>query len=106
MVISGLVVETAREYTAQVAEILAATGGVEVHKAVDYKLAVTIEAETVDASYAIASSFVGITGVLGVSLVYANFEEDPSIAWPLASTAAGCPESALVEDRPGEGSAG
>lgn len=82
MVISSLVVETTRERTQAVADILAQTEGVEVHQIVDYKIAITIEAETTDDSYAIASSFIEVEGVLGINLVYANFEDDPSIKSP------------------------
>lgn len=80
MVISGLVVETAPEHTAEAARAIAAREGVEVHETNDYKLVVTIEAETVDDSHAIASSFIKIEGVTGVNLVYANFEDDPTLS--------------------------
>ena len=53
--------------------------GVEVHERKGYKLVVTIEADTVDASSDTAGSFVGIPGVLGVNLVYCNFEDDPTL---------------------------
>ena len=43
------------------------------------RLVVTIEAETVDASHAVASSFIEIDGVMNINLVYANFEDDPSL---------------------------
>ena len=79
MVISSLVVETMPEYTQAAAEALAQLPGVEVHEIVDYKIVVTIEALTVDASYDIASSFVNHAGVTGINLVYNNFEDDPTI---------------------------
>ena len=40
---------------------------------------VTIEADTVDASSDTAGSFAGIPGVLGVNLVYCNFEDDSTL---------------------------
>ena len=46
----------------------------------NYKIVVTIEAETVDDSHAIASGFIDIPGVTGINLVYANFEDDPTLA--------------------------
>ena len=80
MVISSLVVETLPESTEAAAQELSAIEGVEVHETNGCKIVVTIEAETVDASHSTASSFVNICGVTGVNLVYANFEDDPSIA--------------------------
>ena len=53
--------------------------GVEVHGVDGYKVIITIEAETVDDSHAIASSMIDITGVIGVNLIYVNFEDDPTI---------------------------
>lgn len=79
MVISSLVVETAPQHTAQAAEALAHIDGVEVHEINDYKVVVTVEADTLDDSHDIASTFIGIEGVTGVNLVYANFEDDPTI---------------------------
>ena len=49
------------------------------HEINGHKVVVTIEAETVDASHEVASGFIGIEGVTGVNLVYANFEDDPSL---------------------------
>lgn len=79
MVISSLVVETMPEHTQAAAEALAQLPGVEVHEIVDHKIVVTIEAETTDASYDIASKFVNRAGVTGINLVYSNFEDDPTI---------------------------
>ena len=78
-VISSLVVETAPEYTDAVAERLRDIEGVEVHGVEGYKIVITVEAETVDASHAIASDMIAITGVIGVDLIYVNFEDDPTI---------------------------
>lgn len=79
MVISSLVVETIPETTEQVAQELAQIEGVEVHEINDYKVVVTIEAETLDESHDIASTFINIMGVTGINLVYANFEDDPTL---------------------------
>lgn len=79
MVISSLVVETAPDYTDEVALRLPAFKGVEVHEVQDYKLVITIEAETVDASHDTASEIALVEGVLNVSLVYLNFEDDKTI---------------------------
>lgn len=79
MVISSLVVECVQGYVDQVKSQLEAMDGVEVHEVHDYKLVVTIEAETVDDSHDIANSFVPISGVIGVNLVYLNWEDDKTI---------------------------
>ena len=76
MVISSLVVETLPEHTESASAQLALIPGVEVHEINDYKLVVTIEAESSDASHAIASSFIQVEGVIGVNLIYANFEDE------------------------------
>lgn len=80
MVISSLVVETKPKCTDEVSAELAERAGVEVHETNGYKIVVTIEAETVDDSHAIASGFIDIPGVTGINLVYANFEDDPTLA--------------------------
>lgn len=79
MVISSLVVETAPEYTEAVAAQLPGLPGVELHGIEGYKIVITIEAETVDESHGIANSIIPITGVIGVNLVYLNFEDDKTI---------------------------
>ena len=76
MVISSLVVETMPDRTDDVARELAQREGVEVHETNGHKIVVTIEADTHD----IASGFIGIEGVTGINLVYANFEDDPTLA--------------------------
>ncbi|MEA5019503.1 MAG: chaperone NapD [Gordonibacter sp.] len=78
MVISSLVVETDPTITQQVANKLTKNAGVEVHEINEYKIVVTIEAGTLDESHHIASSFVMVPGVIGVNLVYVNFEDDPT----------------------------
>lgn len=79
MVISSLVVDTAPDYTQAVAEKLPGFKGVEVHGTNEGKLVVTIEADTVDASHDLANEISTLTGVIGVSLVYLNFEDDETI---------------------------
>ena len=77
MVISSLVVDTMPEKTAAAAEALPQLDpGVEVHEINGYKLVVTIEAESTDASHRIASSFLQVDGVINVNLIYFNFEDE------------------------------
>ena len=79
MVISSLVVETVPDYTDSVAEALPGYRGVEVHGREGYKLVITIEADTVDDSHAIANELSTLTGVINVNLIYLNFEDDKTI---------------------------
>ena len=79
MVISSLVVDAVPGTEDAIAQSLAAIDGVEVHNREENRLVVTIEDETVDASHAVASSFIEIDGVMNINLVYANFEDDPSL---------------------------
>lgn len=79
MVISSLVVDTVQDETTTVAQTLSEIPGVEVHEIVGPKLVVTLESETVDTSADTATTFQEISGVLGVSLIYVNFEDDPSL---------------------------
>jgi len=79
VVISSLVVETAPEYTESVAKRLPDFAGVEVHEVNGYKIVVTIEAETVDASHDTANELALVEGVLNVNLIYLNFEDDKTI---------------------------
>ena len=82
MVISSLIVEVLPERLNEVSEALLNTLGVEVHGTEKNQIVVTIEAETLDDSHGIASSFVGIEGVIGINLVYTNFEDDLSLQIP------------------------
>ena len=77
--ISSLVVEALPERVESVADALRRIEGVEVHGIDSYKIVITIEAETVDESHEIASGMIGIEGVIGVNLVYMNFEDDRTI---------------------------
>lgn len=79
MVISSLVIEVMPEHVHDTRANLEELEGVEVHSAHENRLVVTIEAETVDESHDIASSFIHVPGVYGVNLVYANFEDDPTL---------------------------
>lgn len=79
MVISSLVVETVPDYTAAVAESLPGLTGVEVHAVEGHKIVITIEAETVDGSHAVANAISETTGVINVNLIYLNFEDDKTI---------------------------
>jgi nitrate reductase NapD len=79
MVISSLVVEALPDKVEDVEDALVTKPGVEVHERNGYKLVVTIEADTVDDSHDIASSFITIPGVIGVDLIYFNFEDDKTI---------------------------
>lgn len=79
MVISSLVVETLPEATKHIAEKLACIKGVEVHEINGYKIVVTIEADSLDESHDVASTFIALEGTTGVSLIYVNFEEDPVV---------------------------
>lgn len=76
MVISSLVVETVPSKTRSVERALSEMEGVEVHEIQGEKLVVTIEAESTGASHGIASSFIGVDGVLGINLVYLNCEDE------------------------------
>lgn len=79
MVISSLVVDAVPGTEQAIADQLVQIDGVEVHSLEENRIVVTIEADTVDASHAIASGFIAIEGVMNINLVYANFEDDPSI---------------------------
>lgn len=76
MVISSLLVETIEGKTNHVATQLEVIDGVEVHAIKGLQVVVTVEADSVDKSHEIASSFIQIDGVVGINLVYANFEEE------------------------------
>ena len=88
MVISSLVIETMPDRLDQVAAALAAVPGVEVHETLRAvpgkngssvgKVVITIERDTVDESQPTANGFVGIDGIIGIDLIYANFEDDPT----------------------------
>ncbi|MBP2239772.1 nitrate reductase NapD [Cytobacillus eiseniae] len=79
MVISGIYIETVPGMANEAAEVLNKMDGVEVHHIEDdYKIILTVEAETIHASYEIAETFKPINGVLTICLAYSNFEEEPA----------------------------
>ena len=93
MVISSLVVDTYEQQTSQARAALEALPGVEVHEQVETRLVVTVEAETAVDSAKIAEGFSQLPGIMTVSLVYVNFEDDPTLADdPMADTASGFQE--------------
>lgn len=78
MVISGIYIETIPGKAEQVAKQLEKKDGVEVHHIEsDYKIVITLEAETTDKSYKTADTFKEIDGLLTICLVYSHFEDDP-----------------------------
>jgi len=79
VVISSLVVDTLPGTTQAAADALALIPYVEVHEINRTRIVVTIEAPTLDASHATASSFINVEGVTGVNLIYFNFEDDPTL---------------------------
>ncbi|MDR1013822.1 MAG: chaperone NapD [Coriobacteriales bacterium] len=79
MVISSLLVETLSGETGRVVGELGRIAGIETHGTHGRVVVVSLEAESVRASQAIATSLCAMDGVSGVQLVYANFEDDPVI---------------------------
>ncbi|MCH6266800.1 MULTISPECIES: chaperone NapD [Neobacillus] len=78
MVISGIYVETIQGKACGAAEKLGELNGVEVHHIhEDKRVILTLETDTVDQSYRTAEKFKAIEGVLGICLVYTNFEDEP-----------------------------
>jgi nitrate reductase NapD len=76
MVISSLIVEVKPQAAHQAKLALEACPGVEVHEVRGHQIVVTIEADSIEASHARASSFVNLPGVLNVNLVYFNCEDE------------------------------
>jgi periplasmic nitrate reductase NapD len=77
MVISSLYVETVSGKAANAAKVLERKQGVEVHHVEhDYKIVLTLEADTVDESYQVSDQFKDIDDVVLVCLVYHYFGED------------------------------
>lgn len=79
VVISSLIVECLVEDMERVAQQLVALEGVEVHGQENGQVVITIERETLDESHDLANSITKMSGVTGVSLIYANFEDDASL---------------------------
>ncbi|QED47851.1 chaperone NapD [Cytobacillus dafuensis] len=79
MVISGIYIETIPGEAYKAAEALREIDGVEVHHIEDdFKIVLTIEAETISKSFEIAETFKPINGILTICLAYSNFEEEPA----------------------------
>lgn len=79
MVVSGIYIETIPGEANKAAALLNEINGVEVHHIEDnYKIILTIEAETINKSYEIAETFKPIDGILTICLAYSNFEEEPA----------------------------
>ncbi|WP_216629081.1 chaperone NapD [Cytobacillus massiliigabonensis] len=77
--ISGIFIETIPGRANKAAALLGEINGVEVHHIEeDYKIILTIEAESINRSYEIAESFKPIEGILTICLAYSNFEEEPA----------------------------
>ena len=79
IVISSLLVKTASGEMERIIAELEQIDGVETHGSHGDSVIVTIEAASINASYAIATSITAVNGVANVHLVYANFEDDPLI---------------------------
>jgi nitrate reductase NapD len=77
MVISSLFIETVPGNAANAAKVLERLKGVEIHHIEnDYKIVLTLEAETIDESFQISDKFKLVAGVVLVCLVYHYFGED------------------------------
>ena len=76
VVISSLLVDCLPEKREKVAERLAALDGVEVHGQEGGQVVITIERPSLDASHDLANSITQIEDVIGVNLIYVNFEDD------------------------------
>ena len=78
MAISSLVVEVVPDSTKRVADELAAMDGVEVQGTDEAtgKIVVVIEADSIEASHALASSFAEMKDVFNVNLIYVNVEDE------------------------------
>jgi len=76
MVISSYVIQSLPEQSEQVAKALTAYEGVEVHEQIGDRLVVSIEAESTDATYELATQLSQMQGVVTVNLVYCNFEDE------------------------------
>jgi nitrate reductase NapD len=85
VVISSLLVEAAPQDVDRVVREINEIAGVEAHGTHGCAIVVSIEAESVRASQAIATALYAMDGVSGVQLVYANFEDDPLIQRKLAT---------------------
>jgi len=76
MVISSYVIQAFPERSDEVAQAISAYEGVEVHEQIEDRLVVSIEAESTDATYELATLLSQLQGVVTVNLVYCNFEDE------------------------------
>jgi len=76
MIISSYVIQANPRNIEEVAESLASHAGVEVHERVENRLVVSIEADSTDATYELATKLTQLHGVIAVNLVYCNFEDE------------------------------
>ena len=76
MVISSYVIQALPERSEEVVKALTAYVGVEVHEQIENQLVVSIEAESTDATYELATQLSQMQGVVTVNLVYCNFEDE------------------------------
>lgn len=79
VVISSLIVECLPEDMDGVAGALASHEGVEVHGMEAGQVVITIERPTLDESHDLANAITQLDRVTGLSLIYANFEDDPDL---------------------------
>lgn len=76
MMISGILIFTKEGKAEEVAKKMENTNGVEVHHILeDSKIVITLEQESIEQSYQTGKQLEKIPGVLGVNVVYYNFEE-------------------------------
>jgi nitrate reductase NapD len=78
-VISSLLVKSVPEKLNRALREIAEIAGVEIHEVHGSTVVVSIEAESVKASYARARALAAVQAVDSVQLVYANFEDDPVV---------------------------
>ena len=76
MVISSYVIDTVPEKREEVADALIVFAGVEVHGHEKNRLVVSIEADSINKTYEIATRLSQVEDVLTVNLVYCNFEDE------------------------------
>jgi len=76
MVISSYVIDTLPHDCETVINALGAYTEVEVHGHENNRIVITIEADSLDHTYELATTLSQINGVLTTSLVYCNFEDE------------------------------
>ncbi|KEF38747.1 uncharacterized protein involved in formation of periplasmic nitrate reductase [Schinkia azotoformans MEV2011] len=76
MMISGILILTKEGKAEEVAKKIENIQGVEVHHIVEgSKIVITLEEKSIDQSYQTGKQLEKVPGVLGVNVVYYNFEE-------------------------------